>query len=180
MPLLLIPLLVVGVFALWALLLPVAIVQRYRHGRARRRVQPLAVAVNAWLLLASVPLFLAGAWVAGHWVPGAAGHALAGLGAGLVTGLVGTWLTRFEHTPQGLAYTPPAWLVLALALLVAARLLLGLWQMLQRWHVAAPLPSVLADHAGLFAVGGLLLGYALAYAWGLKRRLGRARPASFH
>ena len=37
MPLLLLLLVPVLLFALWALLLPVALVQRYRTGRARRR-----------------------------------------------------------------------------------------------------------------------------------------------
>lgn len=173
MPLLLIPLLVLGVFALWALLLPLSILQRYRYGRLRRRAQPLAVRINAWLLLGSVPLFLAGAWASGHWIEGAAAHALAGLGAGVLVGIVGVWLTRFERSPAGLFYTPPAALVLVLSLVVATRIVLGLWQLLRRWDaVAGAPPGALGDHASLFAVGGLLLGYALAYAWGLKRRLG--------
>ena len=54
MPLLLIPLLVMGAVALWALLLPFALIQRYRHGKARRRIQGWVVHVNAWLLLLSV------------------------------------------------------------------------------------------------------------------------------
>jgi hypothetical protein len=176
-PLLLIPLLVLGVVALWALLLPLSIIQRYRYGRQRRRAQPLAVRINAWLLLVSAPLFVASAWMSGYWIEGAVLHALCGLGAGVVVGIVGLWITRFEpgphrSGPQGLFYTPPAALVLVLSVLVAARVLLGLWQLLQRWHAveAAP-PGALADHASLFAVGGLLLGYALAYAWGLRRRL---------
>lgn len=174
MPLLLIPLLILGVVALWAVLLPLSILQRYRYGRMRRRAQPLAVRVNAWLMLLSAPMFVASAWLSGHWVEGAVLHALAGLGAGVVVGIAGLWLTRFEPTPKGLYYTPPAALVLVLTLVVAARVVVGLWQLLRRWHaVDAVPPGALADHASLFAVGGLLLGYYLAYAWGLKRRLGR-------
>ena len=174
MPLLLIPLLVVGVIALWALLLPLSILQRYRFGRLRRRAQPLATRVNAWLLLASAPLFLAGAWSSGHWIAGALPHAAGGLAAGVAVGIVGLWCTRFEPGPKGLFYTPPALLVLVLSLLVAARIVLGLWQLLRRWEaVATAPPGSLGDHASLFTVGGLLLGYALAYAWGLKRRLGK-------
>ena len=174
MPLLLIPLLVLGVMALWAVLLPLSILQRYRHGRQRRRAQPFAVRVNAWLMLVSAPLFVASAWLSGYWIEGAALHALIGLGLGVVTGIVGLWITRFDATPQGLFYTPPAALVLLLSLLVAVRIVAGLWQLLRRWHaVEAVPPGLLADHASLFAVGGLLLGYYLAYAWGLKRRLGR-------
>lgn len=171
--LLLIPLLVVAVLALWALLLPLAIVQRYRHGKARRRAQPLAVRVNARLLLASVPIYLLGAWVGGHWVAGALAHAVVGLGAGVLAGLAAIRLTRFERTPQGLFYTPPAWLALAITVLVAARVALGVWQVLQRWHLAGSLPVLLAGHASLFAVGGLLLGYYASYGRGLERRLER-------
>lgn len=171
MPLLLIPLLVAAVFALWALLLPFALLQRYRSGKARRRAQPLAVRINAWMLLASVPLLVFGAWVSSHWIPCAVTSALAGLGIGIVIGIAGLWLSRFEVTPRGLYYTPPAWLVLALTGLVAARIGLGVWQALQRWQVGAALPAALADHASLFAVAGVLLGYYVAYAWGLKRRL---------
>ena len=162
---------VAAVFALWALLLPFALLQRYRHGKARRRAQPLAVRINTGMLLASVPLFVLGAWASSRWIPGAATFALTGLGAGIVIGITGLWFSRFETTPQGLYYTPPAWLVLALTGLVAARIALGIWQALQRWHGGGALPAVLADHASLFAVGGVLLGYYLAYAWGLKRRL---------
>ena len=169
--LLLLPLLLLGVLALWALLLPLALVQRYRHGRLRRRAQPLAVRVNAWLLALSVPMFLLGGWVAGHWVPDAGVYATGGLLAGLLVGALGLALTRFERTPQGLYYTPPAWLVLALTVLVAARIAWGIAGAWQRWEGAIPAPGHWGDHAGLFAAGGLLLGYAVAQAWGLKRRL---------
>lgn len=169
--LLLLPLILLGVLALWALLLPVALVQRYRHGRQRRRAQPLAVRINAWLLLVSLALFLLGAWIAGHWVAGAGLHAAGGTAAGVLLGVVGLALTRFESTPRGLYYTPPAWLVLALTLLVAARLVWGLVVAWQRWHMDMPVAGW-NGHASLFAAGGLLLGYALAQAWGLKRRLG--------
>lgn len=169
--LLLIPLLLLGVLALWALLLPLSLVQRYRYGRARRRAQPWVIAVNAWLLAASQPLFLLGAWLADAWIPGALVHAGAGLGIGIVLGIAGVWITRFERSDRTLHYTPPAWLVLLLTALVAARIAAGLWQALYRWHAVASLPPLLTDHATLFGVGGILLGYAAAYAWGLKRRL---------
>lgn len=170
--LLLLPLLMLGVIALWALLLPVALVQRYRYGRLRRRAQPLAVRINAWLLLISVAPFVLGAWIAAFWVPGAVVHAAGGLGAGALVGLLGAALTQFERTADGLYWTPPAWLVLALTLLVAARIAWGVTGVWQRWQGAAPGTGHWGDHAGLFAAGGLLLGYALVQAWALKRRLG--------
>ncbi len=172
MPLLLIPLLILGVLTLWIVLLPISILQRYRHGKARRRARPLAVRLNAWMLLASVPPFLAGAWISQHWVPAALPQAGLGLAVGGMVGILGIWITPIERTPQGLFYTPRAWLVLLLTVLVALRIALGLWQALQRWHVAGSLPALLAGQASLFAMAGLLLGYYLMYAWGLKRRLG--------
>ena len=171
-PLLLIPLLILGLLALWVLLLPLSIVQRYRHGKARRRASPLGVRVNAWMLLASVPPFLAGAWVSQVWVEGALPQAALGLAGGVVIGIVGIWITPIERTEQGLFYTPRAWLVLLLSVLVAVRAALGLWQVFQRWQVAGSLPALFSGQASLFAMAGLLLGYYLAYAWGLKRRLG--------
>jgi hypothetical protein len=172
MPLLLIPLLILGVLTLWIVLLPLSILQRYRHGKARRRAGPLAVRLNAWMLLASVPPFLAGAWISQPWVPAALPQAALGLAVGGMVGIVGIWITPFERTPQGLVYTPRAWLVLLLTLLVALRIGMGIWQTVQRWQVAGSLPALLAGQASLFAMGGLLLGYYLMYAWGLKRRLG--------
>src|SRR5688500_1435704 len=158
MPLLLIPLLILGVLALWIVLLPLSILQRYRHGKARRRARPLAVRVNAWMLLASVPPFLAGAWISQYWVTAALPQAALGLAAGGMVGILGIWITPIERTPQGLFYTPRAWLVLLLTLLVALRIALGLWHMFLRWHVVGSLPALLAGQAGLFAMAGLLLG----------------------
>jgi len=171
-PLLLIPLLILGVLALWIVLLPLSIVQRYRHGKVRRRARPLAVRLNAWMLLASVPPFLAGAWISQVWVAAALPQAALGLAGGAAIGLLGIWITPIERTERGVFYTPRAWLVLLLSLLVALRMALGLWQMFQRLHVVGSLPALLAGQASLFAMAGLLLGYYLMYAWGLKRRLG--------
>lgn len=173
MPLLLIPLLVLGVVAAWAVLLPLSLVQRYRMGKRQRRAVRWVVKTNAWLLLVSAALFAGSAWLASHWVAGAPLYALSGLGLGIVVGMVGLWASRFEWRKGFLYYTPNAWLVLLLALVVLARIGLGLWQLLSRWQ-HSELPVLLAGHASLFAAAGLLVGYALAYAWGLKRRLGRA------
>ena len=172
MPLLLIPLLLLAVLALWALLLPIALVQRYRLGKRQRRAWPWGVRANAWALLVSAGVFVAGAWLSSWWIQGAVPHALGGLALGVALGIVGLWTTRFEHRGGALHYTPNAALVLLLAVVVALRIGLGLWQLAAHWHKDGQLPTLLADHAGLFAAGGLLLGYALAYAWGLKRRLG--------
>jgi hypothetical protein len=172
MPLLIVPLLVLALLALWLLLLPLSLWQRYRMGKARRRALPWLVRLNAWLLLASALLFLLSMGVAGLWWPNATAYALGGLAAGLATGTAGLWLSRFEYTPQGLFYTPNAWLSLALVLLVAARLAMGVvetWRYWQGRDALSMLPAF--EHASLFAVAGVLLGHYLAYGWGLRRRL---------
>jgi uncharacterized membrane protein YidH (DUF202 family) len=177
MPLLILPLIILVVLALWLLLLPVALWQRYRVGRARRRAWPWLVRVNGVLLPISAVLFLAAMAVTGLWWPGALAYAAAGVAAGLLVGLLGLALARFEHTPQGLFYTPNAWLILALTLLVAARIAMGaveLWRHWQGRDALALLPVL--DHATLFSVAGLLIGYYLVFNLGLRRRL-RGGPA---
>ncbi|MFS8064226.1 MAG: hypothetical protein ACMG5Z_06510, partial [Luteimonas sp.] len=88
---LLLPLLVVAVFMLWVVLLPFALVQRYRNGRARRRAQSWMVRANAWLLAFSTLLFLLGAWISSRWLHAALRDATLGLMAGVVIGIAGLW-----------------------------------------------------------------------------------------
>ncbi|RZA12584.1 MAG: hypothetical protein EOP02_30005 [Proteobacteria bacterium] len=88
--------------------------------------------------------------------------------------MAGLWLTHFESTPQGLFYTPNAWLILLLTLLVTARILMGFVEVWRYWQGRESLAMIpVLDHASLFAVAGLLIGYYLSYTWGLRRRLPR-------
>lgn len=177
MPLLIVPLLILVLLALWLLLLPLSLWQRYRLGKARRKAWPWAVRLNSWVLLFSAGLFAASMALTELWWPGALGYALAGMGAGLLTGVIGLWLSRFERTPQGMYYTPNPWLVLTLTLLVAARIAMGFVEMWRHWQGRSALSMLpVLDHASLFAVAGLLLGYYLSYTWGLRRRLPPRRP----
>ena len=173
MPLLLIPIALLALVLAWLLLMPLAMWQRYRRGHARRRAVPWALRVNAWLLLVSTLLFVLTAWLSGWWVDGAVRHALLGLAAGIALGIVGLWLTRFEHDARGMHFSPNRWLVLALTVIVAARIGYGLWHAWQLWQAEAGHAAWLAQQGNLLAVGGLLLGYYLAYAWGLRSRLAR-------
>ena len=61
--LLLLPLLILAIVAIWALLLPISLIQRFRFGRKRRRVQGWVVSSNAWLVLVSVAAFFIGGFV---------------------------------------------------------------------------------------------------------------------
>lgn len=176
MPLLLIPLAVLALALLWALLIPIGLIQRYRYGKARRRALGWAVGLGAALSLPSLLLFFCGAWISGHWIADAPAFAGAGLLAGLALGALGLALTRFEDEPRGLYYTPNRWLALGLTLLIAARLAYGLWQGAQALSADAG-HGWLPRQGGLFALGGLLLGYYLIYTLGLRRRLQRHRRA---
>lgn len=179
MPVLVIPLLLVAMLALWLVLLPLTLWQRYRLGKARRLARRWQVALNAWSLLASVAFFLAMGAVSTVWWPGSLDYAAAGLGMGALVGGLGLAITRFETTPQGMFYRPNPWLVLALTLVVAARIALGFVQIYRQWRGGGT-ETFLAvmDHASLLSVAGLLLGYYLIYAWGLKWRLARSSARS--
>lgn len=174
MPLLLIPAILLLAVAAALLLWPFALWQRYRQGSARRRAVRWLARFNAGVLSLATAFFLAGALLGGFVVDGAVTHALAGLAAGGGLGLVGLWCTRFEINPVAMFYTPNRWLVLGLTVLVAAKLALTLWQAAARLSGATvPLEElgVLGGTAGLFAAGGLLVGYHLAYAWLLRARV---------
>jgi hypothetical protein len=179
MPLLLIiPLVVLFVIALWAVLLPFSLWMRYRTGRARRRAQGWVIAANAWLLVVSVGVFLLSAWIANLWVPHALRDAALGLALGVVIGIASLWLTRFEADAAGFHYTPNKWLVLGLTLLVAGRIVAGLWMAWQRVGSEAAVPAAAWMQAGgWLGVGGVLIGYYLAYTWGLRGRLRRIARA---
>jgi hypothetical protein len=173
--LLLLPLLVVAIVLLWALLLPFAMRARYRAGTSRRRAQGWVVGVNAWLLLASVAVFALGAAIAQAWLAHAVRDATLGLMLGVAVGIAGLWLTRFERTADGLYYTPNRWLVLALVWIIAARIVLGMWTAWQRMGDEVATTGTQWLHAGgWLGVGGLLLGYWVAYTWGLRARVRRA------
>lgn len=174
MPLLLIPLAMLAFVLLWLLLLPLAMWQRYRRGHARRRAVGWAVRTNAWLLLLSALLFALTAWISSFWIDGALAHAGLGLAAGIALGIVGLWSTHFERDARGLHFSPNRWLVLVLTLVVAGRIGYGLWHAWTLWQADAGHAAWLAQQGNLLAVGGLLLGYYLAYAWGLKNRLAQA------
>ena len=83
-------------------LTPLAIVQRYRLGTARRRARGWVATINAGGLALSAVMFLFGAALTSLWIPGALSYAALGLLAGSLTGLVGLALTRWEASPGSL------------------------------------------------------------------------------
>ena len=124
--LLLLPLLVIAS-------MPLILVLRYRAGKARRQARPWVATVNAVMMLVSAAFFLVGAAVTAVWVPDALSSAAAGLAIGAVLGIIGLWLTRWEPTARDLHYTPNRWLVLAVTLVVAVRVLYGFWRGAAAW-----------------------------------------------
>jgi hypothetical protein len=158
---------------LLVLLVPISIVQRYRIGTSRRRARGWLTAVNAAGFGLSLLVALVGAAVATRWLPDAFRYALAGVTAGCALGLLGLLVTRWESRPDALHYTPSRWLVLAITIVVAARLLYGWLRMYHAWAARAGEPGWLA-HAGAegsLAAGVLVLAYYFTYWSGVRRRI---------
>ena len=159
-------------------LVPVALVLRYRAGTARRQARGWIAILNLIGLAISTMLFLMGAAIANVWVPHTVRYSLLGLLGGFALGIVGLWLSRWERAPQSLHYTPNRWLVLAVTLLVTVRILFGLWRSWHSWHLASTTgtdASLVASFgvAGSLAAGAVVLGYYLSYWLGIRRRLRR-------
>lgn len=175
MPLLLVLLVLLGVMLLVALMIPLSLVGRYRAGKARRRARGWMATVNIVSLLLSAFVFLTAAALTTYWVPRALPWSAAGLGTGMVVGLIGLAITRWEPAGEALHYTPNRWLVLALTLLVTARILYGFWRGWHAWREAPGEGSWLAA-LGIetsMAAGGVVIGYYLLYFAGLRWRLRR-------
>jgi hypothetical protein len=172
-----VPLVVLALVLLVApiVLVPVSLFIRYRAGTARRQARGWIATVNVIGVALSTLLFLTGAALTNIWVPRALELSLLGLLGGFALGIIGLWLSRWEHGPQSLHYTPNRWLVLAVTLLVTARVLYGLWRAWHSWHHAAGDPSLIASFGigGSLAAGAVVLGYYLSYWMGLRRRLRR-------
>ena len=102
-------------------------------------------------------------------------YTAAGLFIGVGLGLVGLRLTRWEPSVDALHYTPNRLLVLTLMLIVAGRVLYGLWRGWHSWSAGLHGESwfVAAGVPGSMAAGGVVLGYYLAYWAGVRRRYRR-------
>jgi hypothetical protein len=157
------------------LAMPLLLVLRYRAGTARRMGRRWVATTNLVMMIASAGLFLWAAAIAGLWIPRALFYSCAGLFAGILLGLLGLTLTRWERTPPTLHYTPNRWLVLLITLAVTSRLLYSVWRVWHSWRTTGPDGSWLASAgiAGSMAVGAMVIGYYLAYSAGVSRRLAK-------
>lgn len=172
MPVVLALFLILAVVLASILLVPVTLFQRYRTGRARRRARPWLAGINATGIGLSMVLFLVTAALTNVWVPQALAYSGAGLAAGMIVGLLGLALTTWESRGADRFYTPNRWLVLAITLVVAARIAVGLWRSWHAWQSVAGYGEWLAASgvAGSLAAGAAILGYYWIYWIGIFRK----------
>jgi hypothetical protein len=176
-PLLIVPAIVLLAVLVGIALMPLGLVQRYRAGTTRRVARRWLTSLNIAALTVSVLIFLGSAALTAFWVPRALTYSLAGFAAGCFCGMLGLALTRWEPSPQSLHYTPNRLLVLAITLVVTARLVYGGWRLTQAWSWNNADRSWLLDSGipGSMAAGALVLGYTFAFWIGIARQLNRYR-----
>jgi hypothetical protein len=180
MPVVVLILALLALLPLFVLLLPLSLVLRYRMGTARRRARGWVVTTNLVSVALSAGILLLAAAVTSLWVPRALPYSLLGLLGGGLLGRLGLLASRWEPTSAGLHYTPNRWLVLALTLVVTARLGYGLLRGWQAWQDNPGDPSWIEalGVSGSLAAGGVLIGYYAVYLAGLRRRLRRHRQGA--
>ena len=154
-------------------LMPLSLVLRYRAGTVRRRAYKWVATLNFLTIVFSAGVFLYVAAITNFWVPNAFRYSVFGLLGGCLLGLLGLALTRWEHAPRALHYTPNRWLILIITLAVSARLLYGIWRIWHGWRTSGSDTSWLTSVgiAGSLALGALMLGYYVAYSAGIWWRL---------
>jgi hypothetical protein len=169
------PLILLGIFIVLAViaLIPFSLIQRFRMGTMRRRAVRWVIALNAAGTLISVLLFVAGAAITTNWVAGTLTYTAAGLAAGAAAGAIGLALTRWEIAGGRLYYTPNRWLVLAITLVVTARLFYGFYRSYEAWQAAIDRMAWVAASgvATSMSAGAIVLGYYLVYWFGVRLRL---------
>jgi hypothetical protein len=164
--------LIAAAFLFAIVMLPFALVFRYRYGTRRRRARVWVATVNAASLALSTTLFMISAAITTRWVPYSFSSAMIGLACGAVVGLLGLLLTRWEREGPSLFYTPSRLLVLAITLLVTARIAYGFWRGWQAWQAADHGTSWTAAIGipGSLAAGAVVIGYYLVYWAGVRSR----------
>ena len=154
-------------------LTPLMLIQRYRVGSARRQARPWMATFGLIMMIVSTILFLASSAVTAFWVQDAFAGAAAGVGVGLLLGIVGLLLTRWEAAPRTLHYTPNRWLVVIVTFIVSARVLYGFYRSFLVAQAGVTGTSVILAFGipESFAAGGAVIGYYLAYHAGLRWRV---------
>ena len=181
MPLLLLVLPFLLVLAV-LVLMPLSLIQRYRMGTARRTARGWLATTNVVAMSLSAVLFMAAAAFSSIWIANAFTYAVLGLIAGGVLGVVGLWSSRWESSGGTLHYTPNRWLVLAMTVVVMARVMYGFWRAWHSWRLAPTDTSWLAGAgvAGSMAAGAVVIGYYVTYWIGVRRRVRRHHARARH
>lgn len=148
-----------------ALLLAWRLHARIRRLISRQRLSLLRLRIRLSLL----PLVLVALAVHVGADPAGLLALAAGALGGALLGDYGIRLTRFEDTNTGLYYTPSLHIGIALSALLVARIAYRLYEL----YLAGPALMAAPDHflrsPLTLAVFGLLAGYYLCYAMGLRR-----------
>ena len=160
-------------------MVPLSIAMRFRASSTRRRAWGWMVTLNLFAACLSAAMLLVTAGVSNAWIPNTFLYTVIGLACGLVLGVLGLALSRWETTPQGLHYTPNRWLILLITVVVSARILYGFWR---AWHALQTTPAneswvVHSGAAGSIGAGAAVLGYYVVYWAGVRRRVSRHRAA---
>lgn len=164
--LLLVPIVVIA-------LTPVLLIQRYRAGTARRPAKRWMVMLAVVSTGLSATFLLLTSAFTNLWIADAFGDTALGIAGGCALGVMGLVVTRWEPTPRSLHYTPNRWMVLVITLLIAGRVLFGVY----RAGVAAQSGLTGGEIAGAFGVAeslgvaGFVIGYYLAYNTGVIWRI---------
>lgn len=161
----------------WLVLLPLIawrMVVRVRRMTQRQRLGRW----RPWITLTLFPLLLwmlaMTAYLPPHPQPERLVWLAAGLAAGGLVSLFGLKHTRFEHTDQGIFYTPNAKLGIALSLMFVGRVVYRLIELAVHGSAASQGPEFALSPWTLGPVG-LFSGYYIVYACGLLWERWRAR-----
>ena len=154
-------------------LMPLILIQRYRMGSSRRLARPWTATLGMVSMILSAIFFLITAAMTNIWIPQALAYAAMGLCFGAVLGGLGLVLTRWESMPQSLHYTANRWLVLAITLVVSARVLFGLYRSILFAEGSLTATSAISAFGipESLAAGAIVIGYYLAYNVGLRWRI---------
>ena len=172
MPIVLLLLLVLVPLVVIALT-PFLLIQRYRAGKARRLARPWLATLNLAVMAFSALFFLISSAFTTIWIPQSFAGAAAGIIAGLVLGGFGLLATRWEPTPRSLHYTPNSVLVLIVTAIVSVRVAYGLFRSLTLAGPGASGTELIAAFGvpQSLAAGGAVIGYYVAYNFGLRWRI---------
>lgn len=168
-------LLVLVVPVVVVLLTPLLLIQRYRVGSSRRAARSWMASLAVISMMMSTVFFIITAAMTNIWVPRTFITALEGLAGGSALGLLGLLLTRWEPSPRSFHYTPNRWMVLAITLVVAARVSYGMYRAAMTAAQGVTGATLLSSFgiAESLAAGGIVIGYYLLYNAGVRWRIRR-------